>query len=504
MFSAFYNSIKIPEVRTKLLFTLGLLFIARIGANIPLPGLDVAPLQEFLREQAVKSGGEGGMLTMLNVFSGGGFANGAVCALGIAPYISASIIFQLMTAVIPSFARLAKEGETGRQKLNQYTRYATILICLVQGGMYVGTLLHPEQLFQNFHGQIVVAENQVLFFLTSVSLITAGTLLLMWLGEQITQRGLGNGVSLLITVNILSDLPSAISTLKILFSKQVGTEGLGMVAAVLMVTLFFVVLAGVVAITQATRKIPVTFAKRIVGRKVYGGQSSVFPLKVNYSGVMPIIFSSTILMFGSQILDFIGKNLWPSLQTVSGVLQGRGATYFVIDGLMIFVFSYFWVSVMFKPVQIADDLKKQGGYIPGVRPGEPTAKFLDFVMTRLTFAGAIFLTILAIVPGILLNIYQVPYQVGQFFGGTGILIIVGVMLDFLRQVENFLIQRHYDGFLKKGRLKARSPGAPVETRFDASEFRHLAKLWLILGLLLSLGLVAWLFNAGIVGSIGSN
>jgi preprotein translocase subunit SecY len=329
-----------------------------------------------------------------------------------------------------------------------------------------------------------------------VVILTAGTMLLMWLGEQITQRGIGNGVSLLITVGILSDLPGAAATTWELFNApiSVGTR-LGLPQAALMLVLLLVVVAGIVMITQATRKIPVQYAKRVVGRKVYGGQSSFLPLKVNYSGVMPVIFASAILLFPQQILSQLGAALeLDFLSDLSQAIVQGTLSYYLIMGTLILFFSYFWVSVMFKPIQIADDLKKYGGYIPGVRPGEPTATFLDFVMTRLTLFGAIFLTLIAILPDVLDSQYGVPTRIATFFGGTGMLITVGVVLDTMRQLETHLLQRHYDGFLRKGRIRGRNPSRGEAVLTNAGELKSAGLLYGVLSGIFLVGILAWVLQ----------
>ncbi|HQU09910.1 MAG TPA: preprotein translocase subunit SecY, partial [Opitutales bacterium] len=349
---------------------------------------------------------------------------------------------------VPSLARLQQEGEAGRMKHTQYTRYATLAVCIVQSVLLILALTkNPGSLITGYdvrtYGQIVIV-NHLWFLVSSTIILSAGTMLLMWLGEQISQRGIGNGVSILITVGIVADSPQAIQQAYQLFRKPIGSAGpdLGLPQAALMIVLLLAVIAGIVAVTQATRKIPVQYAKRVVGRKVYGGQSSFLPLKVNYSGVMPVIFASAIIIFPQQILAYLGAATgFTFIQELAFTLSPGSVTYYVLDGLLIFAFSYFWVSIMFKPIQIADDLKKNGGYIPGVRPGEPTAQFLDFVMTRLTFAGAIFLLAIALFPSFLNQVYHVPYAIALFFGGTGTLITVGVVLDSMRQVETFLLQR---------------------------------------------------------------
>lgn len=486
---------KIPELRSRIFYTLALLFVARVGAHIPLPGIDPDPLQNFFHDQA---GGAGGaMVGLYNMFTGGALVKGAVCALGIMPYISASIIFQLMTAVVPALSRLQQEGDVGRQKLTQYTRYATVVICLVQGALLIVALENPGRLFPGYdlgtYGPIVIV-SKTFFLVTSVIFMTAGTLLLMWLGEQITQRGIGNGVSLLITVGILADIPGAANATYNLFFGPIGVAKLGLHNAVVMILLFIAVTVFIIMIVQGQRKIPVQYAKRVVGNKVMGGQSSFLPLKVNYSGVMPVIFASAILMFPQQIFSWLGTAMnWKWMIELSARLLRGDWVYYGSYTLLILFFSYFWVSVMFKPIQIADDLKKYGGYIPGVRPGEPTASFLDFIMTRMTLAGAIFLTAIAVTPDILLFELKVPTRIAYFFGGTGMLITVGVILDTMRQVETFLLQRHYDGFLKKGRIRSRNPQI-ASAIGEAADMKTVGRLWLVLGIIFAIGILAWLLN----------
>lgn len=496
MLSAFTNSLKIPELRSRIFYTLALLFVARVGAHIPLPGLDPHPLQEFFKQQSGSAGGA--LVGLYNMFTGGALVKGAVFALGIMPYISASIIFQLMTAVVPMLSRLQQEGDVGRQKLTQYTRYATVIICLVQGTLLILALENPSRLFGpnfdvNLYGPIVIV-SKGWFLVTSVIFMTAGTLLLMWLGEQITQRGIGNGVSLLITIGILADIPGAATATYQLFFPAIGVAGLGVPQAIVMALLFVLVTMGIIMVVQGQRKIPVQYAKRVVGNKVMGGQSSFLPLKVNYSGVMPVIFASAILLFPQQIFSQVGAafNLKFLTELSQNLLRGHWV-YYSSYGILILFFSYFWVSVMFKPIQIADDLKKYGGYIPGVRPGEPTAHFLDFIMTRMTLAGALFLTIIAVMPDVLLFELNVPQRIAIFFGGTGMLITVGVILDTMKQIETFLLQRHYDGFLKKGRIRSRNPNALGATG-DALSSEAVMKIVLpMLGLLL-LGVGIWAYR----------
>lgn len=482
---------KIPELRSRILYTLGLLFVARVGSHIPLPGIDPQPLQKFFADQT--AAGAGNLVGLYNMFTGGALIKGAVCALGIMPYISASIIFQLLTAVVPALSRLQQEGDVGRQKLTQYTRYATVLICLVQGVLLILALENPGRLFSGYdvatYGQIVIV-GKTWFLIQSTIFLTAGTLLLMWMGEQITQRGIGNGVSLLITAGILADLPGAAAAFYQLIFAPIGTATITMPELAVMTVLFVVVTMGIIAVTQAQRKIPVQYAKRVVGQKVYGGQSSFLPLKVNYSGVMPVIFASAILLFPQQIFSQLGAafDIKFLLEFSNYLVQGN-LVYYVIMAILILFFSYFWVSVMFKPIQIADDLKKYGGYIPGVRPGEPTASFLDFIMTRLTLAGAIFLTVIAVMPDFLMAKMNVAPRIAYFFGGTGMLITVGVILDTMKQIETFLLQRHYDGFLKKGRIRGRSTSQMALG--EAASERSVLQLTLMMGAMLLVGIALW-------------
>lgn len=503
MLSAFVNCLKIPELRQRIFFTLTLLFIARVGANIPLPGLDPLPLKDFFADQA--SAASGTLVGIYNMFTGGALQNGAIFALGIMPYISASIIMQLMGAVFPFIARLQQEGDTGRQKINQYTRYLTIFICAIQSVLLVTALMkNPGTLIPGFsteaYGSIIPNQN-AWFLITSVIFLTTGCTILMWMGEQITQNGIGNGISLIIMVGIISDLPSAVaSAYTFFFNRPADLESsLDPVAqAILMIAMLLIVVAGIVAVTQAQRKIPVQYAKRVVGRKMYGGQSSFLPLKINYSGVMPVIFASAILMFPYQIFQWLGSatDMRFFLDVSEAIRQGQWL-YYVIYASLILIFSYFWVSLMFKPAQIADDLKKNGGYVPGVRPGQPTAKFLDFVMTRLTLAGALFLTAIAVMPDFLFSFYNIPYNIAVFFGGTGMLITVGVLLDTMRQIETQLLQRHYDGFLKKGKARNRKSGRSQQIieNVGIQEFWSVWKgLIVIASVLFVLGIIASFLN----------
>jgi preprotein translocase subunit SecY len=453
--NTFSNCFKIPELKSRILFTAAVLAICRLAAVVQIPGLDGAALAHFFENQSAKAGS---ILGLYSMFSGGAMERCAIAALGIMPYISATIIVQLLTAVYPPWSKLARE-EGGRTKLIQYGRYLTLLLCVGQGMAMAIGWEHPESIFGQGISRLVLYPDSMIWFyrFQTVLILTTGTMLLMWLGEQITERGIGNGVSLIITINILARLPAAAQGLKDMFFASHGNEAQWNKANLfVLLALMAAVIAGVIAITQAQRKIPVTYASRTVGRKVFSGGTNYMPLRVNYAGVMPIIFAQAILMFPQKILLFLGQS-WnvPFLAEVARKLQEGAGLYLFIYSLMILFFSYFWVATQFNELQIADDLKKNGGYIPGVRPGQATSDYLHNAMSRITLAGAFFLVIIATIPMILYRIMGMPYQVAQFFGGTSMLITVGVMLDTMRQMESHLLMRHYDGFLKKGRMKGR-------------------------------------------------
>ena len=457
IFNTFANCFKIPELKSRILFTLGLLAICRLTAWVRIPGLNGEALTAFFNQNAQ---GGGGMLGMYNTFAGGAMERCAIGSLGIMPYISATIIIQLLTAVWPRLSKLARE-ENGRSKIVQYGRVGTLLICLGQGLFFAMSWEHPQNLFHGFTGSLVLDPGWW-YRIQTVLIMTTGTMLLMWLGEQITERGIGNGVSLVITIGIVARLPRALVSAYEMFwppghvQSQYHWQGTG----VMLVILLMLVIGGVIAITQAQRKVPVQYAQRAVGRKMYSGGTSFMPLRVNFSGVMPIIFAQSILMFPQQIFlraaSFIGVPFLKKLCNDIALNLNTGSfLYIVIYSLMILFFAYFWVATQFNELQIADDLKKNGGYIPGVRPGQGTSDYLHKSMSRITLAGAFFLMIIAVIPIILSRWMTIPYDVAQFFGGTSILITVGVLLDTMRQVESHLMMRHYDGFLKKGRLRGR-------------------------------------------------
>lgn len=500
MISAFANSLKIPELRQRIIFTLLVIVIVRLGANIPLPGIDVSVREGILLEMQNQAGGSKGfaaVMALMNVFSGGGLQNSALFALGVMPYISASIMIQLLTAVVPKLGRLARE-EGGRQKINMFTRYVTIVLCIFQGFVVAQSLINIKA--NPFLGQFaqtttapLVPDPGMSFIITTVLIVTAGTMFLMWLGDQITERGIGNGVSVIITVNIIFALPGALVQLYRTYVAGAAGDPLKPLILVILFLFLFLVIAAVIAITQAQRRVSIHYAKRVVGRKMYGGQTQYMPLKVNYAGVMPIIFANAIMIFPAQILSYMFPTSSWALK-VSEALGGSNWIHYTITGLMIFFFSYFWVATMFQPNQIADDLKKNGGYIPGVRPGKPTAEFLDFTMSRLTFAGAIFLTLVAVLPGILSAWLGVPAIPAQLFGGTSLLIMVGVVLDIMRQVETHLIQRHYDGFLRKGRIRGRfdRPGGKGAVASSST----IIWLFVIAAIFIIFGVTAFLVSQG--------
>jgi preprotein translocase subunit SecY len=396
---------------------------------------------------------------MYSMFTGGGFERCAVGALGIMPYISATIILQLLQAVVPFLSKLARE-EGGRTKLVQYGRVLTLFLCLGQGLFMAFGWEHASSVFTNFpSNQSLVLIHPIWWYrIQTTVILTTGTILLMWLGEQITDRGIGNGISLIITVGILARLPQGGQGLVDMFLTRgaMGEHRFNIFHFIALLLLLFAVIAGVVAVTQAERKIPVQYAQRVVGRKMYSGGSSFMPLRVNYSGVMPVIFASAILMVPGMMLKVLGGRFrWKVFDEMAIQLQPGTLVYLTLYGLMILFFSYFWVATQFNELQISDDMKKSGGYIPGVRPGQATSNYLHRTMSRITLAGAIFLTIIAVIPIILSHAMMIPQTVAQFFGGTSLLIMVGVMLDTMRQMESHLLMRHYDGFLKKGRIKGR-------------------------------------------------
>lgn len=423
------NVFKIEELRNRILFTLGLLAIYRLGAHTPTPGINGEALSQFLREKG------GALMGFFDIFSGGALSKLSIFALGIMPYISASIILQLLTVVIPTLANLAKEGESGRRKIIQYTRYGTVGIALVQSfGIAVG--LEGMQ-----NGMFVQSPGWSFRLMTALTL-TAGTIFVMWLGEQITERGIGNGISIIIFAGIIAGIPSAIiNTARLYNAGQIGT--LLLIVIVIMIVL---VIAAVVYIESARRKIPVQYAKRVVGRKVYGGQSTHIPLKLNTAGVIPPIFASSLLAFPATMAGFIQI---PWVNAIANQFGPGSFLHTFIYGTLIIFFCYFYTAVVLNPVDIADNMKKYGGFIPGIRPGQRTSDYIYRVMSRITFVGAIYLAAIAILPELLISYTHVPF----YFGGTSLLIVIVVAMDTAQQIETHMISRHYEGFLKKSRVK---------------------------------------------------
>lgn len=428
LLTSFQNIFKIPELRTRILFTLGMLVVYRIGAHIPTPGINGEALAEFLQKEG------GALLGFLDIFSGGALSRLTIFALGIMPYISASIILQLLTVVIPHLAKLAKEGERGRKKIIQYTRFGTIAIALIQGfGIAVGL----EGMNQ---GQFVLTPGWSFRFMTVITL-TAGTGFLMWLGEQITERGIGNGISLIIFSGIVARLPNAVVQTYDLYT--VGQ--LNFAVLIMLAILMVVVVAAIVFLESGRRKIPVQYAKRVVGRRVYGGQSQHIPLKINTAGVIPPIFASSLIAFPATIAGFIQV---PWVQSIGAQLAPGSLLYTMLYVGLIIFFCFFYTAVVLNPVDMADNMKKYGGFIPGIRPGQHTSDFIYKVLTRITFAGAIYLAIVCVIPEVLIYRMNVPF----YFGGTSLLIVIGVGLDTAQQIESHMLMRNYEGFLgPKGR-----------------------------------------------------
>jgi len=447
MLSAFANTLKIPDLRKKILVTLGLIAVYRIGTYIPTPGIDGAKLAQFFAKLAQTQGGA--LFGIMNMFSGGAISRLTIFALGIMPYISSSIILQLLTAVIPALEKLAKEGEAGHKKIVQYTRYGTIALAIIQSYFIAVWLESPER----FQGLQIVQFPGWSFRILTVITLTSGTAFIMWLGEQIQEYGIGNGMSLIITAGIVSRIPTALYQLWALFSPFAPEKAqLDPFTLILMIVMLVAVVVAVIVVTQGQRKIPVQYAKRVVGRKIYGGQSTFIPLRVNQAGVIPIIFAQSIILFPATIAGFVPHQ---GFQNFAMMLTKGEWVYNISYSLLILFFSYFYTAITFNPIDIADNMKKYGGFVPGIRPGKQTAEHLDFIMTRITLPGAAFLALIAVFPSIISSWLKIPYLVASFFGGTGLLIIVGVMLDTMKQIESHLLMRHYEGFMKKGKLKAR-------------------------------------------------
>ena len=432
LFGGLQNIPKIPELKKRILFTLFMLAVYRLGCHIPTPGIDGAALSAFFSSK------QGTLFGLFDMFSGGALSQMSVMALGIMPYISASIILELMTVVVPYLEKLKKEGEQGRRIITQYTRYGTVVLSIVQGfGIAVGL-----ENMSSPGGVMIVPVGGWGFRILTVITLTAGTSFLMWLGEQVTERGIGNGISLIIFAGIVARFPVAVANT----FRLMGTGEITVFFMVLVVALMIAVIGIIVFVERGQRRIPVQYAKRIVGRKMYGGQSTHLPLKVNTAGVIPPIFASSIIMFPATIANFLNQEEFPWLQSVVNWLAPGHFVYSLIYVTFIFFFCYFYTAVHFNPVDVADNMKRQGGFIPGIRPGKNTADYIDRVLTRITFSGAIYVSAICILPQILIYQLNVPF----YFGGTALLIVVGVAMDTTNQIEAHMLTRHYEGFMKKG------------------------------------------------------
>ncbi|MBI4368248.1 MAG: preprotein translocase subunit SecY [Candidatus Omnitrophica bacterium] len=445
MLKALGNIFKVPELKRKVLYTLFIMAVYRLGAHVPTPGVDGTALSQFFQRIAASAGGN--LFGIMALFSGGALQKATVFALGIMPYISASIILQLLTVVIPQLEKLAKEGgEEGRRTLIQYTRYGTLFLALIQT-FFISLWLENPNAFQ---GTVIVPNPGWSFRLMTILTLTAGTVFIMWLGEQIDEHGIGNGMSILITAGIIEALPTAvIQTSSLVRFGQLAYWKLG-----LMVVLFVFTVIGVILIIQGQRKIPVQYAKQIRGHRVYGGQSTFLPLKVNQAGVIPIIFAQSVILFPATIAGFFPSG---AVRSIATWLTPGTVLYIGMEAFLIIFFTFFYTAITFNPIEVSSNLQKYGGFIPGIRPGKNTAEHLDYLMTRIAFTGALFLALIAVFPSIINSpkVLNIPFLVASFFGGTGLLIIVGVVLDTMKRIESQLLMRHYEGFVKKGKLKAR-------------------------------------------------
>lgn len=438
------NIYRIDDLRNRILYTLGIILIYRLGSHIVLPGVDANMLGEFQKNSQT------GLLGILDMFSGGAFSNASIFALGIMPYISASIVIQLMSMAVPYFQRLQKEGESGRKKINQITRYLTILVTGLQAPSYIASISSqlPSHAFYPFIPDVAPA---ALFMFTSVLILIAGTMFVMWLGEKITDKGIGNGISLIIMIGIIARLPFALFAEFISRMEEQANGGLVIFVVEIAVLLGVILLC--ILLVQGTRRIPVQYAKRVVGNKQYGGVRQYLPMKVNAAGVMPIIFAQAIMFLPLTFVQFSNSE---SLTGFAAAFSDfHGFWYNFTFALLIILFTYFYTAMTINPNQIAEDMKKNGGFIPGVKPGRKTAEFIDNIMSRITLPGSIFLAFVAILPAFV-GIAGVNSQFAQFYGGTSLLIMVGVVLDTLQQIESHLLMRHYDGLTKSGRIKGRS------------------------------------------------
>lgn len=449
MFKTFINIFRVPELRSKVLFTLFMLVVYRIGYHIPLPGVDQSAM-----EAASKAGGEGSPLSRLadyvSLFSGGNLSQSTIFGLGIMPYISAAIIFQLLTTVVPTLEKLQKEGETGRKKIQEWTRYSTVPLCIIQAIFWLSYLnaSDPPLVHAAYH-------NSIFFWLMGLTSLTAGSIFMMWLGEQIDEYGLGNGISLLILAGIVARMPNAISMLVSQTSFTAGTvdatKSIGVGKLVFLLASFVFVVAGSILITQAQRRIPIQQAKQTRGRRIYGGQRQYLPLRVNHGGVMPIIFAQSLMLFPGVFFGWLASSTqWSVFIFLNNEFNRGEYVYIMTEVILIYFFAYFWTTVQFQPKEMANQLRDYGSFIPGMRPGKRTADYLETVMMRITYVGAAFLSIIAVVPTAVSHAMSIDWQITAFLGGTGLLIVVAVALDMIQRIEANLLMRNYGGFLSGG------------------------------------------------------
>jgi preprotein translocase subunit SecY len=434
------NMFKIEELRSRIFTTLIILFIVRVGSHITLPGVDVRVLTAASGSQDANT-----LFGLFDMFVGGAFSNAAIFALGIMPYITSSIIFQLAGIVIPEIQKMQKEGEEGRRKINQYTRMGTVIISILNGWGITIRLTNMD-----FNGIPVVPFSGFMFTFTTIILLTAGTMFMMWLGEQITERGIGNGISLIIAIGILARLPAALMQEYNLISEM---QQRPWVAEIIIFAILIGIIASVIFMTQGARRIPVQYAKRQVGRKVFGGTTQYIPLRINTAGVMPIIFATSILFIPKTIISFFPDSSF--FHSIDSMFNQDSFVHAIVYGTMVVAFTYFYTAIVINPRDMADNMKKQGGFVPGIRPGKPTAEYIDFILTRITLPGSVFLALIAILPTFAINVLGVTGSFASFFGGTSLLIVIGVALDTLQQIESYLLMRHYDGFMKSGKMKGR-------------------------------------------------
>lgn len=457
MLQAVFNIFRIPELRNRVLFSLGMLVIYRIGFWIPLPAVDQTELVKAAENASREATGFGKIMDYASIFSGGSFSQSTIFGLGIMPYITAGIIFQLLQTAWPRLQELRKEGASGQQKIMEWTRYATIAMCLIQSMMWLNFLVSSNLVKPAF----LTSGAKLVFYLSGITCLTAGSMFLMWLGEQIDKYGIGNGVSLILTTGIIARIPSAIDWVVKNFdpSQQAGADKIGLVTVLFLAGCFVLVTAGAIVITVAQRRIPIQQAKHTRGRKVYGGQKHYLPLRVNHAGVMPIIFASSLLIFPSAFFGYLNTsaaagnapNWWMSITSFLNTnFQIGEYPYVVVEILMIYFFSYFWTTVVFSPEEMAKQLRDNGSFIPGLRPGPRTAEYLETVVERVTYVGAGFLALIAVIPSIVAKELGIPYFVASFLGGTGLLIVVSVGLDLMQRIEANLLMRNYAGFLSGG------------------------------------------------------